>query len=104
MFVLQRCPLNFMAHSKQFERAFAYQIIMLAPLAPHFASELWSGLVSAEGRVDCESNAIDWDKNVLEQNWPIVDANYELSLLCKVSKAMVCKIEIFRSFSESLLY
>lgn len=32
--------------SEEFERTLATQIIMLSPLTPHYASELWAGFCS----------------------------------------------------------
>ena len=60
-----------MRESLQFERALGAQIIMLAPLAPHFASELWSGFVdhAAKKSTDFEwvslqiKSSIDKEKN-----------------------------------------
>lgn len=71
---------------------------MLAPVTPHFCSELWAGLQSAPHRLTESSNLIDWEKGVLEQTWPKVDENYELSFLCKVS------IVIFLSSKIIILY
>lgn len=33
--------------SEEFERTLAAQIIMISPLTPHYASELWAGFSSA---------------------------------------------------------
>ena len=71
--------------SPQFERALAVQMIMLAPLAPHFASELWAGFCSAPHRLT-NDGGIQWDKDVLEQNWPEIDMNYKMRLQVFVSK------------------
>lgn len=80
-----KLPPEVLAKSKEFEKALAVLIIMLAPVTPHFCSELWAGLQSAPHRICDASNLINWDKNVLEQTWPQVDDQYELSFLCKVS-------------------
>lgn len=69
----------------QFERALACLIVILAPMAPHFASELWSGFVSAPNRINTSSKEINWDQGVLEQTWPEVDSDYRLELVCLVS-------------------
>lgn len=58
-------------------------------MAPHFASELWSGFVSAPHRLNTDGE-IQWDKTVLEQKWPIVDNDYQLDLVCQVN------INVFR--------
>lgn len=57
---------------------------MLAPIAPHFASELWSHFIQIENRINTNSLDINWNENVLEQQWPEVDAEYELNLEVKV--------------------
>lgn len=56
---------------------------MLAPIAPHFASELWSGFVAAPNRLNT-TEEIDWDKDVLEQKWPKIDRNYNMDIVCQV--------------------
>nr|XP_022909826.1 probable leucine--tRNA ligase, mitochondrial [Onthophagus taurus] len=71
------------AKSKQFERALGCQIILLAPMAPHFASQLWEGFVSAPNRLNPDE--FFWDKNVLEQKWPDIDSNYQLELVIQVN-------------------
>ncbi|XP_021187307.3 probable leucine--tRNA ligase, mitochondrial [Helicoverpa armigera] len=89
-----KLPPEVLAKSKEFEKALAVLIIMLAPVTPHFCSELWAGLQSAPHRICDASNLINWDKNVLEQTWPQVDDQYELSFLCKVDGADRCELKI----------
>lgn len=62
-------------------------MILLAPMAPHFASELWSGFTSVPNRLNTSSE-VNWDKTVLEQKWPIVDFDYKLDLVCQAS--LIC--------------
>lgn len=81
---LRKVPAAVIGHSKQFERALATQIIMLAPMAPHFASELWSGFISAPNRLN-DSTEISWDKSVFDQKWPESDMDYKLDLVCQVN-------------------
>ncbi|KAJ8735536.1 hypothetical protein PYW07_007156 [Mythimna separata] len=89
-----KIPPEVIAKSKEFEKSLAVLIIMLAPVTPHFCSELWAGIQSAPHRVCDTSNLIDWEKNVLEQAWPKVDEHYELSFLCKVDGADRCDLKI----------
>lgn len=56
---------------------------MLAPMAPHFASELWSGFQSAPNRLS--DKEYDYNKSVLEQCWPEVDQEYCLDLVCQTN-------------------
>lgn len=67
---------------------------MLAPLAPHFASECWYRLASAQKKVDPSPLGIDWSKDVLEQKWPEVDMEYSLDFTIYVNgeEAKVIKI------------
>lgn len=52
-------------------------------MAPHFASELWSGFISAPGKLN-DSGEIQWDRGVLEQKWPEIDRDYNMDLICEV--------------------
>lgn len=58
---------------------------MLAPLMPHFASELWTGFVSAPHRINKCPGEILWDKNVLDQPWPKIDDEYCMKIRLKVN-------------------
>ncbi|KAH8302163.1 hypothetical protein KR044_003397 [Drosophila immigrans] len=93
---LRRTPKHIQRHGKQFERAFAAQIIMLAPMAPHFASELWSRFVSVPGRLNAASEELQWSKDVLEQRWPDVDAAYQLDLCIRINGFENCVIKVAR--------
>lgn len=83
--MLQRHSAATIAHSSEFERALTVLVIMLAPIAPHFASQLWAGIVTASGRLDRHQGEIDWSKSVLEQTWPQVDPTYKVPFVCFVS-------------------
>ncbi|XP_026731314.1 probable leucine--tRNA ligase, mitochondrial [Trichoplusia ni] len=89
-----KIPPEVVAKSKEFERALSDLIIMLAPVTPHFCSELWAGFLLAPNRICDSQNIIDWSKTVLEQKWPKVDDDFELSFLCKVDGADRCELKI----------
>ncbi|XP_073839424.1 leucyl-tRNA synthetase, mitochondrial isoform X2 [Musca autumnalis] len=101
---LRRAPKHVMRYSKQFERALASQIIMLAPMAPHFASELWSKFASASNRINSSSNELQWDKDVLSQKWPEIDQHYQLDLAVKVNGFENCCIKIPRSHIDKVTH
>uniref|UniRef100_A0A0P4WBC8 leucine--tRNA ligase n=1 Tax=Scylla olivacea TaxID=85551 RepID=A0A0P4WBC8_SCYOL len=61
--------------SEVFEHALAAQIIMLSPITPHFASELWAGFCSV---VTCSS--LQKEVSLMNQPWPEVDKDYPLPL------------------------
>lgn len=56
---------------------------MFAPIAPLFASECWSKFASVPNRID--ENHLKWNEDVLEQNWPTVDADFKDIIVIKVS-------------------
>ncbi|KAH8410684.1 hypothetical protein KR222_004691 [Zaprionus bogoriensis] len=93
---LRRTPAHVQRNGKQFERALAAQIIMLAPMAPHFASELWSKFVSIPGRLNAASEELQWSEDVLAQRWPDVDAAYQLDLSIKINGFENCVIKVQR--------
>lgn len=81
---IRRSAPEVVAFSAQYERAIAAQIIMLAPMAPHFASELWEQFRALPNRLNSSSEEIQWDLGVFEQNWPVIDEEYPLDLTFKV--------------------
>ncbi|KAJ8963763.1 hypothetical protein NQ314_005396 [Rhamnusium bicolor] len=89
------------AISKQQGLTNSIRIILIAPMAPYFASELWSGFVSAPNRLN-DSEEILWDKSVFEQKWPQTDMNYNLDLVCQVNGYENCVVKIARSDIEKL--
>lgn len=85
-----------MCHCPGYERALATQLVMLAPLAPHFASELWSKFIAAPHRLNQDSLEFKWDADILEQKWPEIDMDYEVDLTIKVNGVEACIIRIPR--------
>lgn len=77
-----------MAHGEQYERALSAQIIMLAPFAPHFASELWSRFIAAPNRVNEQSGYIRWSEDVFGQQWPRVDAHHKVPVRVKFNNSI----------------
>lgn len=53
-------------------------------MAPHFASELWSKFVTVPNRLNASTPELQWERDVLEQSWPHIDADYKLDLTIKV--------------------
>ncbi|PNF40646.1 hypothetical protein B7P43_G05917 [Cryptotermes secundus] len=101
---LRRVPSEVIGRGLQFERALACQIIVLAPMAPHFASELWSGFVSAPNRINSSTKEIKWDQGVLEQTWPEVDFNYCLELVCVINGVEKKSIRLPRQELDNLTH
>ncbi|XP_078034011.1 leucyl-tRNA synthetase, mitochondrial [Augochlora pura] len=90
---LRKVCLNCMQKSREFERALAVQIIMLAPVAPHFASELWAGFCSVKHHL-ISKDEVNLDKDVMEQTWPEIDMDYKMVLLTSVNSKHVKKIKV----------
>ncbi|XP_073189251.1 leucine--tRNA ligase, mitochondrial isoform X3 [Lepidochelys kempii] len=71
--VLSQASQPLILHSAEFEDALATLCIMVAPMAPHIASELWKGLAHVQNKL-CTYHK--WDDDVLHQSWPKVDPEY----------------------------
>lgn len=80
---LRKVSIECLKKSREFERALAVQIIMLAPFAPHFASELWAIYRSAKYLVN--DTEVDMYKDLFEQRWPDIDMDYNLNMKVFVS-------------------
>lgn len=74
----QRAPKDVIKYGAQFELSLAAQIIMIAPLAPHFASECWFRLANAPNKINTDNSIINWDLDVMSQRWPEVNQDYGL--------------------------
>ncbi|XP_039244231.1 probable leucine--tRNA ligase, mitochondrial isoform X2 [Pipra filicauda] len=71
--ILHQAPRPLILHSTEFEDALASLCIMVAPMAPHIASEMWKGLAHMENKLCTHHH---WDADVLHQSWPKVDPEY----------------------------
>uniref|UniRef100_A0A8C3V117 leucine--tRNA ligase n=1 Tax=Catharus ustulatus TaxID=91951 RepID=A0A8C3V117_CATUS len=71
--VLHQAPWPLVLHSTEFEDALASLCIMVAPMAPHIASEMWKGLAHMQNKLCTHHH---WDVDVLNQPWPKVDPDY----------------------------
>ncbi|KAL6422545.1 hypothetical protein ACFW04_010651 [Cataglyphis niger] len=103
---LRKVNIECLRKSREYERALAVQIIMLAPFAPHFASELWAIFCSVKHHL-IDNNEVSLDKDVLEQKWPDIDMNYKLELnvyvsiyilifiYSRIENINICKMKIF---------
>lgn len=97
---MRKVNIECLRKSREYERALAVQIIMLAPFAPHFASELWAIFCSVKHHF-IDNNEVNLDKDVLEQKWPEIDMDYKLTLNVYVSIYYL----IYIDFSiETLMY
>lgn len=86
---IRRSTRDVVALGKNYEWSLAVQIIMLAPMAPHFASELWTRFTSAKNRVGADDDRINWNGDVFSQKWPQVDPGHEVEVTIKTSNNVV---------------
>lgn len=91
---IRRATPDVVAMGANYERALAAQIIMLAPMTPHFASELWARFLSATNRVGENSNHINWSGDVFSQKWPTVDDHHEVELTVKANNAIIANLNV----------
>ncbi|KAL0101395.1 hypothetical protein PUN28_018905 [Cardiocondyla obscurior] len=92
---LQKVGIECKRKSREYERALAVQIIMLAPFAPHFASELWAIFCSIKHHLISDTE-VDLNKCLFEQKWPDIDMDYNLVLHVYVNKRDFLKMKIPR--------
>ncbi|XP_075684703.1 leucine--tRNA ligase, mitochondrial [Rhinoderma darwinii] len=71
--ILSQSSAQVVQHSREFEDALASLIIMISPMAPHLASELWKGMGHVVHKLCTHYN---WKKDVLLQAWPTLDPEY----------------------------
>ncbi|XP_053118195.1 leucine--tRNA ligase, mitochondrial isoform X2 [Hemicordylus capensis] len=71
--MLSQASPRLLLHSVEYEDALATLCIMLAPVAPHIASEIWKGLSHIQNKLCTHHH---WDMDVLQQPWPTVDPEY----------------------------
>lgn len=74
-----------MKYNPLYERTLGNLFIMFSPIAPLFASECWSKLLSVPNRIDTNTTSLKWNEDVLEQNWPTVDKNFADIFVIRVS-------------------
>ncbi|XP_014488438.1 PREDICTED: probable leucine--tRNA ligase, mitochondrial isoform X2 [Dinoponera quadriceps] len=92
---LRKVHIECLRKSREYERALVVQILMLAPFAPHFASELWTIFCSAKHHL-IDSKEVNLDKDLLEQKWPDIDMDYKLTLHVFVNKRQFFKLKLPR--------
>ncbi|XP_066440850.1 leucine--tRNA ligase, mitochondrial [Eleutherodactylus coqui] len=71
--ILSQSSAQVVQHSREFEDALASLIIMMSPMTPHLASELWKGMGHVTHKLCTQ---YDWSRDVLLQTWPTLDPEY----------------------------
>lgn len=91
---IRRASEDVVALGKNYERALAAQIIMLAPMAPHLSSEYWARFKSAKNRLSETSETINWSGDVFSQQWPKVDPHHQIDMTLKVNNVVVKSLKL----------
>jgi len=74
-------------------------LICLAPIAPHFCSELWAGLSSVPVK---NFQKFDWNAGVLEQNWPEIDPTFNIPVWIQGNGVELSTLSVAKWRFESL--
>lgn len=87
-------------HSVEFEEALASLCIMAAPMCPHLASELWTGLSQVRNPLGTMRKG-----NVLQQPWPSVDPEYlqtpdTLQVSVRINNKMCGSVSVPREVAQ----
>eukprot|EP00057_Strongylocentrotus_purpuratus_P024254 XP_011678728.1 PREDICTED: probable leucine--tRNA ligase, mitochondrial [Strongylocentrotus purpuratus] len=95
-------PDDFIKNSVAFQDALGSLCIMVAPMAPLIASEMWQGI---GGAGDAKDSRWDWTKTVLEQSWPSVTECNPVSLdtvelIIKINNKTSGKVSVPASLLE----
>nr|XP_039249842.1 probable leucine--tRNA ligase, mitochondrial [Styela clava] len=75
--LLFNVPGDIVQTSPEYEKAVCALIIMSAPMVPHFASELWSGMQLMPYKLTNH----EWESDVMSQNWPQPDTSNKFQLI-----------------------
>ncbi|XP_055065892.2 leucine--tRNA ligase, mitochondrial [Misgurnus anguillicaudatus] len=89
-------------HSVEFEEALASLCIMAAPMCPHLASELWTGLTQVRNPL---GTMLSGKGNVLQQPWPSVDPEYlqtpdTLQVSVRINNKMCGSVSVPREVAQ----
>ena len=74
-------------------------LILLAPLAPHLASELWESLRSVKRK---HYTDFDWNRGVFHQPWPQVDSTFNMELRILANSHKAGRIQIAKWYFDTL--
>merc|ERR1712127_647025 len=86
----------------KFYRLLIETLVLFAPVVPHVTSECWARLKQAASTKNYLDNVIeiknempfDFEKQIIEQNWPRMDADWPLGLTMKIDGKRVLKMNI----------
>ena len=83
----------------EYQRLVGDILILLAPMAPHLATELWESFRSAPKRL---WEGYNWDETIWKQDWPSLDLNTNLELKVVANGKEVAKMEVAKWYFDTL--
>merc|ERR1712059_133549 len=85
--------------SPEYQQLVGDILLVLAPLAPHLASELWECFRTVPNRM---SDKFDFDTNVWHQSWPELEPTTNLDLKVMANKKEVARLPVVKWYFDSL--
>lgn len=79
---IHRTPKD-LQQSEDYQKLLVELLVVVSPAIPHFANECWNAL-----KASLTIENYDKTKLITEQNWPLVDSNFELQILFKVIRLL----------------
>ena len=90
---LWNCPGQIKRDYWEYQRSLGTSLIALAPIAPHFAAEMWERFSKVPRKLGDE---FEWERSVFQQTWPELDDTYNLKILVKARGEDITKIPVAR--------
>ena len=90
---LWSCPGQVKRDHWEYQRGLGAALIALAPIAPHFAAEMWERFSRVPRKLGDE---FEWGKSVFQQPWPELDDTYNLKIAVKSRGKDVVQIPVAR--------
>ena len=83
----------------EFQQIIGDILIILAPMAPHLATELWECFRTVPNRL---TDSFDFDKNIWHQKWPELYQTDNMELRILANNKQVSKIPIVKWYFDTL--
>jgi len=83
----------------EFQHLLGTILLVLAPIAPHFMSELWAGLRTVPVK-HCQE--FDWNSDLFQQKWPELDPTFNLPIKVVCNKRKEAELQVAKWMFDSL--
>jgi len=85
------------AEAPEYQRIVGDILILLAPIAPHLATELWESFRSVPKQL---WEGYNWEETVWQQQWPSLDLNTNLELKVVANGKEVAKLDVAKWYFD----